>query len=103
MKSGEKIRRRRLEMNMTMEQLGNAIGVQRSAINKYEKGIVDMKSSTLSAIARVLQVSLVSLLDDEDDIALDELLDVIYRIAPKNRTLAKNILYNLIEDEDDKK
>ena len=43
MTTGEKIRNRRLELHMTMEDLGRAIGVQRSAINKYEKGMVDIK------------------------------------------------------------
>ena len=37
MTTGEKIKARRLELGMTMDDLGNAIGVQRSAINKYEK------------------------------------------------------------------
>lgn len=66
MTTGEKIRKRRLELKMTMEDLGNAIGVQKSAINKYEKGLVDMKGSTLAAIARVLNVPVITLLDDED-------------------------------------
>ena len=67
MKTGEKIKQRRLELNMTMEDLGNAIGVQRSAINKYEKGLIDIKSSTLTLIAHALDVPVGSLLDDLDD------------------------------------
>ena len=67
MTTGEKIRNRRLELKMTMEDLGRAVGVQRSAINKYEKGLVDITSSKLSAIANALGVSPVSLLSDEDD------------------------------------
>ena len=31
---GEKIRARRIELGMTMDDLGKAIGVQRSAINR---------------------------------------------------------------------
>ena len=99
MKTGEKIRRRRLELNMTMEDLGKAIGVQKSAINKYEKGIVDIKSSTLSSIAKALNVSPVFLLDDEDDKELDVLLDVLVRLSSKNRELAKKILLNLLDEE----
>lgn len=100
MKTGEKIRRRRLELNMTMEDLGKAIGVQKSAINKYEKGIVDIKSSTLSSIAKALNVSPVFLLDDEDDKELDVLLDVLVRLSSKNRELAKKILLNLLDEEE---
>ena len=67
MTTGEKIRNRRLELKMTMEDLGRAVGVQRSAINKYEKGSVDITSSKLSAIASALGVTPVSLLSDYDD------------------------------------
>ena len=72
MKTGEKIRKRRLELHMTMEDLGRAIGVQRSAINKYEKGTVDLKSSTLAEIANALGVSPAYLLGDEDKIPQTE-------------------------------
>ena len=67
MKTGEKIRKRRLEMDMTMEDLGRAIGVQRSAINKYEKGQVDIKGKTLTRIANALNIAPVLLLDDTDE------------------------------------
>lgn len=67
MKTGEKIREKRIELNMTMEALGKAIGVQRSAINKYEKGLVDISSKKLAAIANALNVSIKSLLEDVDD------------------------------------
>lgn len=65
---GEKIRIRRMELNMTMDDLGRAIGVQRSAINKYEKGIItDLKRSTIHALAKALNVSPFYLLDDDPE------------------------------------
>ena len=65
---GEKIRARRIELGMTMDDLGKAIGVQRSAINKYEKGMItDLKRSTLSALANALDVSVMYLLDDDPE------------------------------------
>lgn len=52
---GSRIRQKRLENGMTMEQLANAIGVKASAINKYEKGIVEnIKRSTIKDMAVVL-------------------------------------------------
>ena len=63
---GEKIRARRKELGMTMDDLGKAIGVQRSAINKYEKNMIkDVKRSTIAALAKALNVSPLYLLDDE--------------------------------------
>lgn len=71
---GEKIKKRRIELNMTMDDLGNAIGVQRSAINKYEKGIItDLKRSTLQALANALDVSPLYLLEEDEDEDRDRL------------------------------
>lgn len=53
-----KVKNRREELGMTMEDLGNAIGVQKSAINKYEKGQIKKVSlMTIDALARALEVS----------------------------------------------
>ncbi len=73
MTTGEKIKARRLELGMTTEELGNKIGVQRSAISKYEKGRVDLKSAQIIEIAKALDCPPASLLADEDDPDLDRL------------------------------
>ena len=62
---GEKIHDLRIKHNMTMDDLARELGVQRSAINKYEKGIVvNLKRSTISALCRVFGVSSSYFLDD---------------------------------------
>jgi repressor LexA len=67
-----------MELNMTMDDLGNAIGVQRSAINKYEKDMItDLKRSTIHALAKALQVSPLYLLDDDNDD--DERLEALHQ------------------------
>ena len=77
---GEKIRTRRIELNMTMDDLGQKIGVQRSAINKYEKGIItDLKSSTINALAKALNVSPIYLLDDDPDDADQKRLEALHQ------------------------
>lgn len=64
---GEKIHYLRVQHNMTMEDLARELGVQRSAINKYEKGIVvNLKRSTISGLCRVFGVSSSYFLDDDD-------------------------------------
>ena len=51
-----------------MEELGKKVGVQRSAVNKWEKGVVtNIRSSTIAKIAYALDVSPVWLLGLEDD------------------------------------
>lgn len=71
---GEKIRALRLQHNMTMDDLAQEIGVQRSAVNKYEKGmVVNLKRSTIASLCRVFDVPSSYLLDDDpDDFSSDE-------------------------------
>lgn len=70
---GEKIHDLRLRNNMTMEDLAREIGVQRSAVNKYEKGlVVNLKRSTIASLCRVFGVSSSYFLDDDDELTADE-------------------------------
>lgn len=64
---GEKIKRLRKERNMTQEELGAAIGVQKAAVNKYETGVVvNLKREIIAKIAGVFEVNPVWLMDDQD-------------------------------------
>ena len=62
---GERIKARRKELKMTTEELGRLIGVQRSAITKYEKNRVDLKSKQIQEIANALDINPALLLSDD--------------------------------------
>ena len=65
---GQKIHDLRTQNHITMEELAQLIGVQRSAVNKYEKGIVvNLKRSTIAALARVFHVAPSYFIDDDED------------------------------------
>lgn len=52
---GEKIKTARLAKGMTQEELGRLLGVQKSAVAKYENGrVVNIKRSMLKKISDVL-------------------------------------------------
>ena len=58
MNIGDKIREARLSKGMTQEELGKVIGVQKSAIAKYEKGrVVNIKRSILKQLSDTLGIS----------------------------------------------
>ena len=64
---GDKIKRLRKERGMTQEELGNLIGVQKAAINKYETGIVvNLKRDVIARLAKALDVNPVWLMDEND-------------------------------------
>lgn len=89
---GEKIRARRLELGMTAEELGSKIGVQKSAVIKYEKGHIDLRSKKIQAIAKALDVSPVSLLPDGERTEEEKLVDAYWRADPVYRGIAMDIL-----------
>lgn len=58
MNIGDKIKNARLSKGMTQEELGKALGVQKSAIAKYEKGrVVNIKRSTLKKLSDILGIA----------------------------------------------
>ena len=51
---GKRIYMKRTENGMTMKQLADRLGVQTSAINKYEKGAVEnIKRKTIEDMAKI--------------------------------------------------
>lgn len=55
---GERIKHLRSLTDMSQEELGRRVGVQRAAINKYEKGTVEnIPIKTIEKIANVFNVS----------------------------------------------
>lgn len=65
---GIRIARKRKELDMTMQQLATILGVQPSAVNKWEKGIVsNIKRETISQMSRIFGCSPVWLMGFTDD------------------------------------
>lgn len=68
MNIGEKIKKARLEKGYTQEELGKLIGVQKSAVAKYESGrVVNIKRSVLAKISKVLSIPPVELVSDIEE------------------------------------
>lgn len=57
MEIGDLIKQARLKKGLTQEELGKIVGVQKSAIAKYENGrVVNIKRSTLLGLAKALGI-----------------------------------------------
>ena len=69
MEMNQRIKERRLALNMTQEELAHKLGMQKSAIAKYESGRVEnIKRSVLAKMAELLECSPAYLMgwDDEE-------------------------------------
>ena len=68
MTTGDRIRQLRLAHQMTQEELGAKVGVQKAAIYKYENGlVVNLKRSTIEKLAAALETTPTYLMGMEDD------------------------------------
>lgn len=58
MEMGEKIKYHRLKLNMTLEELGDKVGVGKSTVRKWENGMIaNMKRDKIAKLAKALNVS----------------------------------------------
>ena len=58
MTTGERIKYLRIQKGMSQEELGVKLGVQKSAIHKYESGlVVNLKRSTIARLAEALDTT----------------------------------------------
>ena len=54
---GEKIKSRRLELRLTLEQGGDAVGVGKSTVRKWEQGMIrNMRRDKIEKLARILEM-----------------------------------------------
>lgn len=66
---GEFILNRRKELGLTLEEVGNAVGVSKSTVKKWENGYIsNMRRDKIENLARVLQISPVRLLNVKERI-----------------------------------
>lgn len=69
---GNIIKSRRLELSLTLEEVGKAVGVSKSTVQKWENGFIsNMKRDKIAALAKILNINPVSLITGDRDINSD--------------------------------
>lgn len=77
MQVGEYIKQLRLAKGMTQEQLGDCVGIQRAAVQKWESGQTqNLKRSTIITLAKVFNVSPSTFITCEDNTERDVEFDL---------------------------
>ena len=105
MNIGDKIRNARISKGLTQEELGKALGVQKSAIAKYENGrVVNIKRSTLKKLSDILGIAPSELIFDayieEEQKKNDIQADIILRMRTDTDFMsAVETLYKLDKDK----
>lgn len=111
MELGKLIKKARIEKGLTQQALGEIVGVQKSAIAKYENGrIVNIKRSTLQKIASALNIRTSELMFDESpeetadlhvkiltDFELVAAIKEYYTLQPKDQKIVRDLISSLKE------
>lgn len=96
---GDIIYNRRKELGLTMEEVGNAVGVNKSTVKKWENGdISNMRRDKIALLAKALKLSPIDLVNCKETELSDEDTELAeYLEELKNRSelrmlfkLAKN-------------
>ncbi len=95
---------RRRELNLTLEDVGKAVGVSKSTVKKWESGFIkNMRRDKIILLAKILKVSPIDILKcDEKNIDLPKSqpvskeLDEIYRLLANKLNITTDIENSMI-------
>ena len=90
MELGDRIKMLREEKRMTLEELGNAVGVGKSTVRKWEKGMIaNMRRDKIAKLAAALDVSPGYLMGwKEERQENPALMTLAMDVAQRNRLMA---------------
>ena len=111
MELGEKIRNARLAKKLTQEELGKLVGVQKSAIAKYENGrVVNIKIRTMQKLAKALDIRGEDLIIESNPEEADELnakvlldmelmdaIELYYTLSAEKQKMIRDLIRSMAE------
>lgn len=81
MRIDDTIRKYRKQQNLTQEQIANQLGVSAPAVNKWENGISYPDIELLAPLARLLNISIDTLLSFQDELTDNEINGFIEEVS----------------------
>jgi len=97
MNMSDRIKERRMAMGMTQEELGEKLGLQKSAIAKYENGRVEnVKRTVIMQMAEVLECAPSYLLGFDAEYSRSDLKEIV--VSDPNDIRLLNAYHNASED-----
>lgn len=101
------LKTRRVELNLTMKQVAEAVGVSEGTVSRWESGeISNMKRSRIAALAKVLKIKpsdIIGVTSDVHETASEEsetdrkFLEMLKSMTPEEKDLFYGIMQSIIE------
>lgn len=109
MNMGARIKQKRKELCLTQEELGKRVGLQKSAIAKYENGRVEnMKRSMIEKMSNALSCSptwLLGVEEAERHVLTDQqkrIIDYLQTLSPEDQNMIEKMARTMSLDNENK-
>lgn len=106
MSMADRIKEKRLQKGLTQEELAEKLGLQKSAVAKYENGRVEnIKRSTIAKMSEILECSPTYLMGLEEKPSLltaddARLIKKYHRLSDANKQVVLNLIDSLLAAQD---
>lgn len=94
------LKEKRLEKNMTLEQVGNLIGVGKSTVRKWENGMIEnMGRDKIILLSRALNISPLDILEMNTDDGKEDIKDIYLRLNEENQSLVYDFAKSKLDEQ----
>ena len=94
------LKEKRLEKNMTLEQVGNLIGVGKSTVRKWENGMIEnMGRDKIILLSRALNISPLDILEMNTDDGKEDIKDIYLRLNKDNQAIVYDFAKTRLQEQ----
>lgn len=94
------LKEKRLEKNMTLEQVGNLIGVGKSTVRKWENGMIEnMGRDKIILLSRALNISPLDILEMNTDDGKEDIKDIYLRLNEDNQAIVYDFAKTRLQEQ----
>ncbi len=104
MTQGERVRKIRKKLNLTLDKFGEHIGIKKSALSSIENGRSNLTDANIKAICREFGVDYIWLTTGEGEMFVnsdDDYTERIDRVMAGENEVRKNMIKALVDASDD--
>ena len=104
------LKNRRLELNLTLEDVGNYVGVGKSTVRKWENGdITNMKRDKIVSLSKILKLDPLDIIDPNNELSnrnnryIKAVISGMNRLSNERQKNVKNYVDSQLDEQENSK
>lgn len=104
------LKNRRLELNLTLEDVGNYVGVGKSTVRKWENGdITNMKRDKIVSLSKILKLDPLDIIDPNNELSnrnnryIKAVISGMNRLSSERQKNVKNYVDSQLDEQENSK